>query len=345
LEAFLYFGCFALFMFIIAKKYFKKDSTIDTKYGALKWDFAKEFPVIVQYTPPAWVNSAEASLLLNRKAEVRGMLSLIYKWAAEWLITLSVEQSQKIWFWKPKQTIIINKIWNFNESMPGYEQDLFRGLVRNEKNKIEESQNLYNRLNLGGLERYGEKKWWFHDNSRKNMRSIGAIILILFILGAINEYISEFLSSFLFFVCLICSFCFLSKSKLKETEEWARLISHVLWYREFIKACDENKLKLFLQQDPLYFDKILPYAVAFWLETELLKKIEPIMEKMNIKSTWYNWDLHSIYTINNIISSTTIHSVPPSTSYSSSWGFSGWSSFWWGFSRWWGGWWGGWRSW
>ena len=52
--------------------------------------------------------------------------------------------------------------------------------------------------------------------------------------------------------------------------------------------CDENKLKLFLQQDPLYFDKILPYAVAFGLETEFIKKIEPIMQEMNIKSSWYD---------------------------------------------------------
>jgi hypothetical protein len=82
-----------------------------------------------------------------------------------------------------------------------------------------------------------------------------------------------------------------------------------------------------LQQDPLYFDKILPYAVAFWLDTELIKKIEPIMQEMNIHSTWYDWDLHSMTTINNIISSSATHySAPQSPSYSSggwfSWGSS-----------------------
>ncbi|MBQ5945581.1 hypothetical protein IJL65_04265 [bacterium] len=47
-------------------------------------------------------------------------------------------------------------------------------------------------------------------------------------------------------------------------------------------------MRLFLQQDPLYFDKILPYAVAFGLDTELIKKIEPIMQEMGIKSSWYD---------------------------------------------------------
>ena len=134
-------------------------------------------------------------------------------------------------------------------------------------------------------------------------------------------------------------------SQLKETEEGAKLISHVLWYREFLAACDENKLRLFLQQDPLYFDKVLPYAVAFWLDTELINKIEPIMQEMNIKSSWYDWDIHSIHYINNTISSSAVHSVPPKASYDSGSWFSGWSSFGWWFSSWWGGWWWGWRSW
>ena len=134
-------------------------------------------------------------------------------------------------------------------------------------------------------------------------------------------------------------------SQLKETETWAKLISHLLWYKEFLAACDENKLKLFLQQDPLYFDKILPYAVAFGLDTELIKKIEPIMQEMNIKSSWYDWDIHSIYHINKTISSSAINSVPPRASYSSSSWFSGWSSFGGWFSLWWGGWWWGGRSW
>ena len=44
---------------------------------------------------------------------------------------------------------------------------------------------------------------------------------------------------------------------LQETEKWAKLISHILWYKEFIRACDENKLRLFLKQDPVDTVEIL----------------------------------------------------------------------------------------
>ena len=147
-----------------------------------------------------------------------------------------------------------------------------------------------------------------------------------------------------FWVSIII-WAFIWSNRLRESEEWFKLKSHILWYKEFLHACDENKLRLFLQQDPLYFDKILPYAIVFWLETELLKKIGPIFEEMNMESSVY-WNMNSIRTINHIISSSAKHSVPPqsSTSYSSSSWFSRGSSFWWWFSHGWGGWWGGGRS-
>jgi uncharacterized membrane protein len=171
---------------------------------------------------------------------------------------------------------------------------------------------------------------------------MGVIMLWMFILCMIIPFLIP-IAIIAFFIVALAGW----SDKFQETEEWAKLISHILWYREFLAACDENKLRLFLQEDPLYFDKILPYAVVFGLDTELIKKFEPIMQEMNIKSSFYDWNFDSINVINNTISSSATHSVPPSTSsYSSSDWFSSWSSSsWWWFSSWWGG--GGWggRSW
>ena len=41
------------------------------------------------------------------------------------------------------------------EESPTYEKNTFNSLVRNEKNKIGSSSNLYNKLSLSSLERYG----------------------------------------------------------------------------------------------------------------------------------------------------------------------------------------------
>ena len=336
-------GMIALIIFSFIKKWIGAKNSIDRKSGSLKWDFAKQFPVIVQYEPPKWINSAEAGLLLHRGAKPKDMLSLIYKRATEWLVKLSFEEEEWWFFKSASKNVIITKLRDISIEAPAYEMNLFESLVHSERNKISATTNLYKKLSLPSLETYWKKQWWFKSKSYK-IYLIPIYILLVF--GWVPLLFTKFPPQIgmMAFILLRCIWVFwFSKWKLKETEEWARLIAHVLWYREFLAACDENKLRLFLQQDPLYFDKILPYAVTFGLDTELIKKIEPIMQEMNTKPSWYDWDLHSMYLINNTISDSATHSVP--VSYSSSGWFSGWSSFGWGFSSWWGGWWWGWSSW
>ena len=62
------------------------------------------------------------------------------------------------------------------------------------------------------------------------------------------------------------------------------MAAHVIWYAKFIKNCDENQLKTFLKEDPLFIDKTLPYAVVFGMETEFLKKVTPLLK--DIEQTW-----------------------------------------------------------
>ena len=318
---------------------------INTKFGFLKWEFAKKFPVIIQYEPPKWLTSAEVWLLLHRNPEMKDMLSLIYKWAAEWLIKISLGDDTSF-FGKlsNNNTIIITKIKNIPEEAPSYEKEFFKDLVHWEKTKITKTTNLYNRLHshMYTLGQYGKNKWWF-QNPKKIFKKEPSFIVFLWCFILFMIIISS-LPSIALLLLFWWIFIKTSVLRMKETEEWAKLISHILWYREFLKTCDENKLRLFLAKDPLYFDKILPYAVVFGLETKLLKKIEPIMQEMNVWSSWYN-QIYTVDTINRIISSSARHSVPSSSSYSSSRWFSGWSSFWWWFSFWWWWGWGWWRSW
>lgn len=346
-------GCILIVIAIIlVYKKASGNSKIDKKSDAIKWDFSKQFPVIIQYNPPKWVNCAEAWLLLHRRAKPKDILSLVYKRAAEWVVSLSMGNkewsSSKLY----EDTLIISKNKDIPEGAPEYEKKFFKSLIPGKRNKITKSSNIYSKLPTTTLEKYGITKWWL--KSYETHDELFVIWLIWFVVFCTlipilwDDYpIVVFIWAFIIFFPAII-FCVLT-SKMKETEKWAKLISHILWYKQFLEECDENKLRLFLQQDPLYFDKILPYAVVFWLDTELIKKIEPIMQEMDIKSSWYDWDIHTMNMINSTISSVARHS---SQQYSSSGGHSSGSAFgWWGggwggwFSSWWG--WGGWgwRSW
>ena len=71
--------------------------------------------------------------------------------------------------------------------------------------------------------------------------------------------------------------------KFQLTDKWAELVSHIIGYRNYINSCDENKIKLLLKEDPLFIDRTLPYATAFGLETEFLKKVSPLIKDRNAK--------------------------------------------------------------
>lgn len=324
--------CFVPFILITCLKKINRNSS------KLKWEFAKKYKVIVQFIPPKWLNSAEVWLLYHRKALIKDMLSLIYKWAAQWLITISAEYDFKLF---SKSTyVMINKKSEIPENTPDYEKNFFKAIVRNDENKIDKNTSISCEHHLASLERYGKNMWWFY-NKKDNNTILIIYLLLIFIWIPLLGKIHPITCMIMFFLLTIFGAIFFNK-KLEETDQWAMLISHILWYKQFLKACDERQLKTFLAQDPLYFDKTLPYAVALWMETEFLEKIEPIMQEMQIKPLLNNLDYGAIYTINN-----TISSVAMKTYSSDSW-FSSWSSFGWGgwwFSGgwwWWGGWWWSW---
>jgi hypothetical protein len=217
---------------------------------------------------------------------------------------------------------------------------------------------------LEDLEDYWISNWWLHKNSSRYQKkfedTIWRITWFLFLCLFVSfvflfifwntiflyiTFISFFTTWVLWFFWWIINAIRKSKSEWnKETEKWAELIAHILWYREFLAKCDENKLRLFIKQDPLYFDKILPYAIVFGLDTVLIDKVSPIMKDLNIKSNIFIWDFSYLNDIRDTFSSVSFMD-PSHSSYSSDSWFDSWSSFdsdfgsdswggWWGWSDW-----------
>ena len=336
---------------------------IELKYKSgwfLHWNFARKYPVIIQYEPPKWLDSAEVWLLLHRRSDWISLSSLIYKWIWEWLISVDIQNGKS-------KTYTIKKIKDIPTNSKNYEHS-FRYAIFGDKNstKISEDKKLKIESCLDVLERYWCKKWWLKEKkSWKTISSNAIIYIIMFFLFVLLFIIPSMLH--IIVGLLIFTFCFpgllllmdikIPKSKkLKLTENWAELVSKILWYREFLKSCDENKLRTFLEQDPLYFDKIISYAVVFGIETELTEKVSHIMDELWLTS---QMNLIELNDLSDTLLTMARYSTPLESSkefsnfydsvswYSSDSWFSSWSSFswWWGgYSSGWGwGWW-GWRS-
>ena len=240
-----------------------------------KW-FKKKYPIITQYEPPKWINPAEAWLLYNRKVDPTDLTSMVYQWKFEKIIDI------KTFKWKRwnKEYIKLIKLDDLPFDRPFFESEIFDSLFHSNNVKIIKwAFQLRYALMLDDLEYHWVKKWWIVKSKLShNWNQIYNCLLFL-LFGSIYLYLMEFFYSFplfwifVLFLFLVCVFlwwymeCWFG---LRFTDKWAKLASQVIG-------------KLFLKEDPLFIDRTLPYATAFGLETQFLKKISPLKKDWNAK--------------------------------------------------------------
>ena len=219
-------------------------------------------------------------------------------------------------------------------------------------------------LHLQDLKKYGIEKWRLTGKTLSLTWSPFLLAAVWFSLFFILMYgvidTAPTIRNLLWAVVFVFSiFVFIGylihiinrRDRLELTGKGDSLRAKILGYKEFLLMCDENRLRLYLQQDPLFFDKVLPYATVFWIESQLIKQIKtiglPVESKWDIK--WLNTLMEFKFKVYIPISyswNSSDHSS--SSSYDRDSWFSSWSSRDSGSSSgssWWGWWWGGGRSW
>ena len=276
-----------IFIYFIFNRREKKNRD---KPASLWRDFLKKYPIIIQYAPPKWINPAEAWLLYNCKVDSTDLTSLIYQWKFENLIEI------KSFLWKEskKEYIKLIKKEDMPLTRPLFETEIFDSIFSMGNIKIIEWPfQLRYALMLEDLEYHWIKKWWiFRPTLSVKWKYIYNILVVLLFIWVYMLFSARFWNHFsqilvllviLFFACVFLWWLAYWWWKLRFTDKWAKLASHLIGYRNFIKSCDENKIKLLLKDDPLFVDRTLPYATAFWLETEFLKKVSPLRKDWNAK--------------------------------------------------------------
>ena len=230
------------------------------------------------------MNSAEAGALFNCRVDPVDMTSLFYQWADNKLLDISYEMDPK----NPKkiQYITFTKNCDMPDSYPFYERELFNNLFKDKKSRvIDHNSDLAGILSLELLEDYWVLRHWLYRRKNSTIRWVFYSLMYLLLFVLFFYYFSWIWIVFWFFLIpIFCGVAFKLDNKIRLTEEWGKLAAHLIWYAKFINDCDENQLKAFVREDPLFIDKTLPYAVAFGMETEFMKKVTPLLK--DIEQTW-----------------------------------------------------------
>lgn len=257
-------------------------------------EFKYKYPIVIQYTPPKDLNPAEAWLLYNCKVDITDLTCLIYQRALEWLIDIKYIKSENSW--NNTSKVELTKLRDIESSRPFFEVEIFNSIFCVKSKKIiENSSQLRYALLLEDLEFHWIKKWWLYRKTWwKTLKFVYWVLFILMytsLYWLLNWWYLMIISLITFIISLFwCIFIWWYidwGTWLKLTDKWAKLAAYVIWYRNFIKGCDENMIKLQLKNDPLFIDKTLPYATAFGLETEFINKVSPLVH--DFKAQYIHW--------------------------------------------------------
>lgn len=249
--------------------------------------FGWDKPVIkmVEFYPPDELTPAEAGAFVDDRSDNRDLIALIPYWGAQGFIRME-ENEQKMWIGKKKDNELI-KLQDLPADAPKYEKTIFDGLfLTRDRVSMKELQNkFYTTMALGkkqlrdhiiskGLYTKQSVRWtksfpWFIFGS-----FIGMIVAVV-----INKpfLIAGFLP--IFIISLI-----LMQFMLRKNTEGRKLYQKVYGFKMFMQKAEQDRLKYLLEEDPQYFDKTLPYAVAYGLTKKWTQKFDGLFSE---PPRWY----------------------------------------------------------
>lgn len=280
--------------------------------------------VDIEMYPPKGITSAHAGSFIDQVANVRDVVSLIPYWASEGLITLAGSGDD----------ITIQKIENIPAEYPVYEKKFFNALFKSGPTTTlkDLKEKLYADLYIAQSQLNTEVKsqgyysesylYWF-----KSWR-IWIGMLIAIVIGFLSIFYLEWIFTGIFFFLLAVGMMVLAVLPRAISPHGREIIKRLKGLRKFIQDPPSEKLDHLLSEDPKYFEKMLPYAVAFGLDKQWMAAFETRMEYAPM---WYihpmfmmgHAPFHSFSTGFEVQEVTSAFSSVPASSGGGGGGFSG----------------------
>lgn len=294
---------------------------------------------MIHYKPPQNTTPAEAGVVIDDNLNARDLISLIFYWAANGYIEIEeVEDPSSLIF--KKRDYILTKLKDLPEDAKSYEKVFFSGLfpmngvnscrISTLKDQFYETmatarEYLYQEIESKKLYTYPIQYGLIYYG----LAIITVVVAVL--LGIVLKRMDYFLS---LMISAVIIFFFAGKMP-KKSEEGLKLYGLLEGFKDFILRVEKPRLVMLLKEDPTYFDKTLPYAIAFGIVDKWAEKFEGLLKE---PPNWYKGYSYSnrfstisfvdslnlsVSNMNTIFTSNPSQAGGGGTGFSSGGGFSG----------------------
>lgn len=255
----------------------------------------KKVKPITSYYPPNGMDPAMAGILIDDNANYRDILSLLPWWGTKGIIKMeAIPVSDS----SPYGNLRLIKLKDLGADAADYELSLFKKIFKDSTNSVLVS-NLQNVV-FNSRELLIKKfKAFFYKPKVPAKRRWGCLVGLWAIGGTILfwMYWGWLAGIANFIACLLISIVALLREKNNEGNE---AFAELLGFKNFIKMAEAGRIKELLKDDPTYFEKTMPYAVAF----NMLKEWTAKFEGLTLPSLdWYKSSSGSHFAMNSFASS------------------------------------------
>jgi len=227
-----------------------------------------------EFYPPENLTPSETSAFFDRQPDTEDLVALIPMWARMGYLRVQGGNEND-------GGLRFEKIEDIPASAPDYEQTVFNALFSTTdaiflpdlKEKLYSS--MYKaKTQLGKSIR--DKNYLFDDGSIRLFHSgwmIGLSVLLV-IAGILTLIFTKGVVTGILFIASSIAPLIIHFLRPKMSLEGEEMFQKIHRFKNFLKSKSTDHVNKLLEDDPNYFEKMLPYAVAFGLDTTFTQKFE-----------------------------------------------------------------------
>lgn len=225
--------------------------------------------VMTEYYPPKGISPSICGYVIDDTLDKQDLTALIPYWGASGYLKIREIEQSSSWDLGSGKEYEFTKIKELPDDAMDFEKTLFNGIfMYGDVVMLSSLKNvLYTSMNKAKeqLEAEVDRREYYQKNSR-GMAAVFALIGLVVAGIGVYKLITQWGFGIWIPVSILASgiiTLIFGSLMAKKTEKGNELYRKLAGFKEFIKSVEQDKLKMFLKEDPSYFDKVLPYAIVF----------------------------------------------------------------------------------